>query len=184
MVSPLQVKLQWKADFLQPFVTGSSSGWGLHRQAAVAILRKAVVLQLMVLSAHAGLCSCSPAVVSYGCLQLLVSLGAYPCVLLGLGSSSTDTDVHFSLQQKCDRLLSSLLHLLNVTVKWRAYRKRRKKPLFLSKSLLLLFASAHNYPVLKICTVLFCKVLCALQILLVSAVDQQFTDLEHLWDNS
>lgn len=123
-------------------------------------------------------------VVSYGCLQLLVSLGAYPCVLLGLGSSSTDTDVHFSLQQKCDRLLSSLLHLLNVTVKWRAYRKRRKKPLFLSKSLLLLFASAHNYPVLKICTVLFCKVLCALQILLVSAVDQQFTDLEHLWDNS
>lgn len=47
--------------------------------------------------------------------------------------------------------------------------------------MLLLFASAHNYPVLQICTVLFHKVLCTLQILLVSAVDQQFSSLEHLW---
>lgn len=87
MVSHLQVKLQWKADFLQPLVTGSSSGWGLHRQAAVAILRKAVFLQLMVLSAHAGLCSCSRWSPTAAC-NFLSALGLTPVCCWAWGAAA------------------------------------------------------------------------------------------------
>lgn len=128
VVSHLQVKIWWKADFLQPLVTGSSSGWGLQSQAAVAIPKKVLFLQLMELSAHAGLSSCSGWSLPAAC-DFSSALG-YPGVPPGLGSPSTHTDVHFSLQQKCDSLLSPFLHLLSLTVKWWAYSDRRKKPLF------------------------------------------------------